>query len=286
MPTFPSYDGTLLVYHILGQGPPLICLPGGPGRPSGYLGDLGGLGLHHRLILLDGRGTGESATPGDPGTYRADRLVADVEALRAHLALDAIDLLAHSAAADLAVLYAARHPERVRRLVLLTPGLAAAGIEVTDEEWIAAVERRSAEPWYGTACAALDAWDAGDDREEVRMAARPFFYNPWNAAAEEHARSFPSAPAAAKGFAEEGAYHPATTRAELSRLTAPVLVVSGDDDLSPTAVQAESLVTIFPDARTISVPGAHFPWVTYPRELSTTITSFLSAGTGMTPPWW
>ena len=43
MPSFASYDGTELAYRILGDGPPLVCLPGGPGRAAGYLGDLGGL---------------------------------------------------------------------------------------------------------------------------------------------------------------------------------------------------------------------------------------------------
>ena len=52
-----------------------------------------------------------------------------VEALRAHLSLDRMDLLGHSAAGDLATLYAAAFPQRVAHLILLTPGLDAVGVE-------------------------------------------------------------------------------------------------------------------------------------------------------------
>jgi len=77
-------------------------------QASAYLGDLGGLSAHRSLVLLDLRGTGESAVPADPASYRCDRLVDDVEALRAHLGMEQIDLLGHSAGGALAVLYAAR----------------------------------------------------------------------------------------------------------------------------------------------------------------------------------
>ena len=42
MTTFASYDGTVLAYRQLGEGQPLVCLPGGPGRTVGYFGDLAG----------------------------------------------------------------------------------------------------------------------------------------------------------------------------------------------------------------------------------------------------
>ncbi|MER6593903.1 alpha/beta fold hydrolase [Micromonospora purpureochromogenes] len=71
---------------------------------SAYLGDLGGLSAHRSLVRLDLRGTGESAVPADPATYRYDRLVDDVDALRVHLGRDRIDLLGHSAGGSLAVL--------------------------------------------------------------------------------------------------------------------------------------------------------------------------------------
>ena len=110
MPTFASYDGTEIYYREVGDGAPLVCLPGGPARAGVYLGDLGGLSRHRRLIVPDQRGSGNSADPADPATLRVDRLVEDVEALRVHLGLERMDLLAHSAGAVLATMYAAARP--------------------------------------------------------------------------------------------------------------------------------------------------------------------------------
>lgn len=78
--------------------------------------------------MLDLRGTGGSAVPADPASYRCDRLADDVEALRTHLGLDRIDLLAHSAGAAVALLYATRHRDRIGRLVLVNPSPRVVGL--------------------------------------------------------------------------------------------------------------------------------------------------------------
>jgi pimeloyl-ACP methyl ester carboxylesterase len=84
MRRFRSRDGTDLAYRVVGSGPLLVCVPGGPGQAVAYLGDLGGLSTYRTLVLLDNRGTGWSERPQDARTYRVDRLVQDVEALRGH----------------------------------------------------------------------------------------------------------------------------------------------------------------------------------------------------------
>ncbi len=195
---FTSYDGTVLAYRARWpRGVGLVCLPGGPGRHAGYLGDLGGLGrrTERELILLEPRGTGASAVPADPATYRCDRMAEDVEALRAHLGLTTMDLLGHSAGADLALLYAARYPERVSRLILLNPGLSSVGLAVTDDELLANTERRSAEPWFADAKAAVEAAFSGDGCAETRRRYLPFFYGRWDEAARAHRQE--SSPAVA-----------------------------------------------------------------------------------------
>jgi proline iminopeptidase len=123
-PTFLSHDGLELAYHVFGTGKPLVCLAGGPMRASAYFGDLGGLSAHRQLVMLDLRGTGDSPYPTDSATYRCDRQVADVEALREALGLDQIDILAHSAGSSLAALYLTQHPHRVGDLVLIASFLA------------------------------------------------------------------------------------------------------------------------------------------------------------------
>jgi pimeloyl-ACP methyl ester carboxylesterase len=268
MPRFASYDGTELAYHLLGSGDPLICLPGGPARASAYLDDLGGLSAYRTLIKLDLRGSGDSAVPADPATYRCDRLVPDVEALRVHLGLEQMDLLAHSAAADLAILYAARHPERLSRLILVTPGLRAAGVTFTDEEWLAAMAKQSGQPWYADAYVAMMAWNAGDGSPENRAPAAPFFYGRWDDVVAAHAEREEEqrAVVAAAGYRAEGAFDPEWTRAALAQVTAPTLVMAGGLDPAPTPERCAELAKLFPNGRLVIDPdAAHFPWVTGPR---------------------
>jgi proline iminopeptidase len=186
MAHFTSYDGAKLASAGRVR-PPLVCLPGGPGRVPGYLGNLGGLGRSRELILPDIRGTGDSEVPADPAAYRCDRIARDVEAFRADLGLDQMDLLGHSAGGNVALLYAAAHPERISRLILLTPGVRALGLTFTDEEQLAAMRRRAAEPWFESAWAAVQAAEGGDDSAETTLGWQPFRYGRWDDAARAHA---------------------------------------------------------------------------------------------------
>jgi pimeloyl-ACP methyl ester carboxylesterase len=264
MPTFSVHDGTKLAYHVLGDGPPVVCLPGGPMQASVYLGDLGGLSGRRQLIMLDLRGTGESAVPEDAATYRCDRLVDDVDALREHLGLDRMDLLAHSGGANLAALYVGRHPERVSKLALITPSVMAVGIEITGDDRLATARLRQDETWFATAFGALEAIVAGKATDDTWQAVAPFFYGRWDEVAQAHqaAEDRQKNKEAAAAFAAEGAFDPDATRRALARFGPPLLLLAGEvDPAAPPRVMAE-FAGLFPNAKLVIQPGAgHFPWL-------------------------
>lgn len=278
MPHFASYDGTELGYHVRGDGPPLVCLPGGPGRATDYLGDLGGLDRSRQLVLLDPRGVGLSADPADPATFRVDRLVQDVAALRAHLGLDRMDLLAHSAGSVLGTLYAAAFPDSLGSLILLTPGLAAIGLDAGEDERIEVLERRANEPWYATARAALDKIMSGELSMDAYRASRALFYARWDETSQAHAtmgvaeRHF----AARDGYFADVPLDPPATIAALTKLTAPVLLYAGDQDALVPVSQVHTAAPLFPNATVVVQPGAgHFPWIDDPALFAANITAFL-----------
>jgi len=220
-----------------------------------------------------------SADPADPASFRADRLVSDVESLRAHLGLDQMDLLAHSAGAILATLYAAAHPERLSRLILVTPGLAAAGVEGSEEDRSAALGRRETEPWYPSALAALEMIFAGSRSLEDFRASRPFYYGRWDETAQAHATAGVSErhQAAREGFFADLTFDVPAIRSALEKLTAPVLLYAGEaDPLVPPAL-AEQAAPLFSNATVVVQPGAgHFPWIDDPAAFAAAVNSFLA----------
>jgi pimeloyl-ACP methyl ester carboxylesterase len=273
-----AYDGTRLAYRAVGSGPVLVCVPGGPGQAVEYLGDLGGLAAHRTLILLDNRGVGASQVPDDPASYRVERLVDDVEALRLHLGLDRMDLFGHSASGGTCMLYAARYPQRLRRLVLACPSLRVTGLP-SDLGVDAVLESRSGEPWFAAARHALDA-EAGTpaELERYRFDASALLFGEWNDAARAYARAEPGqfAAPARDGFYAGFVADPALPAAPAS-LKAPVLLIAGEVDIWPTAEAVRQAAALFGDVRMVVQAGAgHFGWIDDPATFARAVEEFLA----------
>ncbi|WP_370961819.1 alpha/beta fold hydrolase [Amycolatopsis sp. cg9] len=278
---FSAPDGTGLVVRVSGSGaePPVVCLPGGPMRAGAYLGDLGGLSAYRRTAVLDPRGTGDSAEPVDPGTYRCDRQVEDVEALRKHLGLDRFDLLGHSAGASLAVRYAERYPEHLHRLALITPSPRAVGLELPVAERRRIMARRAGAPWFEAAAAAYESIAARTATRADWAAVAPMYYGRWDAAARRHQAAEPGQRngEAARRYNAAGAFEPAVTRAALGAVTAEVLVLAGELDWIASPAVAAEFAALFPRGRAVVVPGAaHYPWLDDAAAFASAVGGFLA----------
>ena len=113
-----------LYYEIIGTtaGTPLVVANGGPGFDHTYLhlSDVWDtIGKTRKVVLYDQRGNGRSSpiAPGQSCTLRDQ--IEDLEALRAHIGADRVDLLGHSWGGFLAMAYAARYPQHVQHLLIV-----------------------------------------------------------------------------------------------------------------------------------------------------------------------
>jgi esterase len=103
------------------QAQPIVMLHGIRGFAETFAGMAAALQPGYRVIAFDQRGRGESDW--DPaGDYYTDAYVRDLAALVDGLDLATFDLLGHSMGGINAIVYASRHPHRVRRLVIEDAG--------------------------------------------------------------------------------------------------------------------------------------------------------------------
>ena len=119
---FPGADGVQLFYRKVGiGGPAAVYLHGGPTSlaDGGY--SLDALAAGRTLIAFNQRSGGRSQLVDDPKRRSAEYYLRDLEALRQHFGITQMSLVGQSWGAMLAALYAARHPQRVTRLLLLSP---------------------------------------------------------------------------------------------------------------------------------------------------------------------
>jgi pimeloyl-ACP methyl ester carboxylesterase len=250
-------------------------------RASSYLGDLGGLAESRQLVRLDLRGTDQSAIPADRASYRCDRLVDDVRALQDHLGLEIMDLLGHSAGANIAVQFAEKHPHRVGKLVLVCPSTRAVGLETNSEMRRSVVQLRQNEPWFAEAAAAFERIQANGGTPHDWTAIAPLLYGRWDAAAQADyaGNEIEINDEAAMEFGADGAFDPLATRAALAGFSSPVLLLAGEIDLNTVPQVAAGFAELFPNAEFVLQPsGGHSPWLDDATWFSSAIGTFLDSG--------
>jgi proline iminopeptidase len=276
--------GVTLYFEPLGPstGTPLVVVNGGPGFDHSYLhvSDVWGeLAKKRPVILYDQRGTGRSTAGDKPGKL-ADQ-IEDLDALRQHLGAETVDLLGHSWGGYLVMAYTARHPDRVRRLLIVDSAAPRWSDTVTLFKDVFP-DRVEHEDSLAFAAALGDA-EASADR--MRDYFSMLFYDPG------HRDAFLAAAGSAKYSAGVNQALNADLERfdlgpELAKFHLPTLVITGRFDANVAPATADKIHKAIPGARfVIFEKSGHLPFFEEPARFVQVVEQFLNGpAPGARPP--
>ena len=138
--SYADVNGLSLYYEEVGAGDPLIALHGGIGAGVQLAPLARELATGRRVVLVDLQGHGRTADIDRP--FRHEHMADDIAALIEHLGAEQADVLGYSLGGEVALRTAIQHPQRVRRLVLISMAFRRDG---SHPEVVAALDGFSAE---------------------------------------------------------------------------------------------------------------------------------------------
>jgi pimeloyl-ACP methyl ester carboxylesterase/DNA-binding CsgD family transcriptional regulator len=231
-------DGVHIVYATVGEGFPLVMVPGWISYLPDWLEEAPDLaGIRH--VLYDKRGTGLSDRA--LSDYSIEARVRDLEAVADALSLERFILAGFSDGAPIAMAYAATHAERVAGLILY--GGFAVG-EGVDPAVHGAVEALTRAAWGMASLALTSLFAPGCTHEEAEKVAQNQVKG---ATAEDAARLWQ-------------ACYAIDVRTHLSSLRCPTLIVHARGDRIVPFERARELTAAIENARLLPVESErHMP---------------------------
>ncbi|WP_276903319.1 alpha/beta fold hydrolase [Faecalibaculum rodentium] len=211
-----------LAYEEAGSGIPLILLHGNGEDRSYFRHQIKDLQDIRHVYALDTRGHGQS--PRGTAPFNLDQFARDLEEFMDQNGIKQADLLGFSDGANIALLFALKHPDRVTKLILAGGNLDPEGMNPKDLQEI--------QEEYKTA--------TGFQKELLSLMVN-----------EPHIRP-----------------------EELKKLTMPVLVTAGSEDVvlaEHTRLMAEAM----PDSRLVILPGSHWNAAESPEAFNRMVRAFL-----------
>jgi 3-oxoadipate enol-lactonase len=258
-----SLNGTRIHYERSGTGSPLLLIHAGIADSRMWAPQVQAFANDFDMIRPDLRGYGDSELP--PGSYS---LLSDLIALLDNLEVDRVHVVGCSMGGALAIDFVLEHPDRVDRLVLVGSGVS--GSNLAEADAALAVEIEAAEKTRD-----LDAVNRAEVRLWVDGPRRPEGSAP--AAIRElvldmNGRALRSDWDSAE---DERLDPPAIDR--LSEITAPTLVIVGDEDLPHTSANADLIASRIAGSRTVVIKdAAHLPSLERPEEFNRVVLDFLT----------
>ena len=274
-------DGFRLYYRIVGaSGPYVILLGGGPRIDVDYLASAAdALKSSYRVVLLEQRGTGRSVLPVlDESTLNLGSYLGDLEALRVGLGEERLTLLGHSWGMTYGLAYAAAYPDRTRGVVSIGSGTITADFsQVFDDnrasrlhpserelfDYWSTPERLRAEPdrallEYLRVITPTDFWDRA---KGIEFAMR--WRLEWC-----HGRI--------ADVTNRAIFAGLDLRPELDKITAPVLIIQGHQDVAGEANALEAARHIaHAEVRFLHRAG-HYTWLDQPEGTWGAVLPFLA----------
>jgi pimeloyl-ACP methyl ester carboxylesterase len=122
---YAPVNGLDLYYEIHGSGQPLILLHGGVGASEMFGPNLAKLAATGQVIAVHMQAHGRTKDIDRP--LRFQSMADDVAALIDHLGLEHTDLLGYSMGGNVALQAAIRHPQKIRKLVVISAPMSNAG---------------------------------------------------------------------------------------------------------------------------------------------------------------
>jgi proline iminopeptidase len=274
-------DGVQLHYRAAGSGTPVVFLSGGPGFDVDYMMPVGEfVPASYRRVFYQQRGTGRSrlsAITEQNMTLR--QVVEDLEALRVHLKQERLFLIGHSWGGMLAMAYAAAHPDRVDRMILIGPG----GPTLEFTSWFNDNIRARLRPedleaqrkWNEAAQLGVDPDKAGLEGMKAISPAYFFERDKGLAFASQLRDGTFTALVNALLFADMAKGY--DLRPNLAKLARPVLIVQGRQDPIGDKTAESIRASITSSVLQYIDQCGHFPWIERPEQFRRIVSEFFAA---------
>jgi len=236
-------DGVSIAFWTLGEGMPLVEVPVSPfshiqleWQVPEWRRQYERMAEKRKLIRYDSRGAGLSDR--DVSDFSLDAQVLDLEAVVDHLGLERFSLYGGFALGPVAIAYAARHPQRISRLVLWCSWARASdAYRSAQAQTIVALRDKDWETYTETVAHLLMGWSAGEPARRFAGLMR-----------ESGAReTLQAALGATSGF---------DVTALLPQLKVPTLVLQRRQAPWPDLGVARGLASRIPAARLVLLEGA------------------------------
>jgi pimeloyl-ACP methyl ester carboxylesterase len=243
-------DGIKLHYEVHGRGPALILTHGYSSTSAMWKEQIDALSKHHKLVLWDMRGHGQSDYPDDPSAYSEAHTVADIAALLDEVGARQAIVGGLSLGGYMSLAFYRRHPERVSALLIIDTG---PGFKKDDAR--AAWNQR--------------ARDTGDRFEREGLAVLTSASRERSSVSHRDASGLAHA---ARGMLTQ---RDARVIESLPDIRVPALVVVGADD-APFLAASDYMAAKIPGAKKVVIPAAgHAVNIDQPQAFIAAVLPFL-----------
>ena len=269
----------------------VVLAAGGPGvGHDHYHPWFSRLAGHSAVVYFDYSGCGRSDRLPDGSEYSVELFADNIDHVRRHLGLDAVDLIGLSFGGFPAVEYALREPGAVSSLVLSNAQVSAASWQRTNIDSVNAELRRLFPREWEQICRLREGGMLSLEPEYQELVTRVVpdleWVDPWNHPPLTREGGFEEAVYRSvvgpdPEWTVEGTLRGYEPLSRLRELRAETLVVSGRyDRLTPPAVAHEIYDALPSDRRDLHVfeRSAHRPWVEQPDEYFEVVGRFLGTG--------